>query len=78
LDKHHKTPLHVAVVAMALSLLMPVASADAHNSVCETGREYVHAHIVPAAHDGILGQIHKPGSHRGFFGVPPVCPPSGS
>lgn len=68
----------VAVVAMALFSLMPVASADAHNSVCETGREYAHAHIVPSAQDGLLGQTHKPGSHRGFAGAPAVCPPSGS
>jgi hypothetical protein len=68
----------IAVIATALFTLMPVASADAHNSVCETGREYAAAHIVPAAHAGILGQIHKPGSHHGFAGVPAVCPPSGS
>ncbi|NEE01987.1 hypothetical protein [Phytoactinopolyspora halotolerans] len=38
-----------------------------------SGREYAEHHIVPGAHDGIIGQEHKPGSHQGFS----LCNPSG-
>ncbi|WP_205855916.1 hypothetical protein, partial [Phytoactinopolyspora endophytica] len=31
-----------------------------------SGREYAEHHIVQGAHDGIIGQQHKPGSHQGF------------
>lgn len=31
-----------------------------------SGREYAEHHIVPFAHDGVLGHDHKPGEHAGF------------
>ncbi len=31
-----------------------------------SGLEYAQHHIVVGAHDGIIGQAHKPGSHLGF------------
>lgn len=31
-----------------------------------SGFEYAQHHIVVGAHDGIIGQVHKPGSHMGF------------
>lgn len=37
-----------------------------------SGREYAEHHIVQGAHDGIIGQQHKPGSHQGFS----LCDPS--
>ena len=37
-----------------------------------SGREYAEHHIVQGAHDGIIGHVHKPGSHRGFS----ACDPS--
>lgn len=39
-----------------------------------SGQEYAAHHIVAGAHDGIIGQQHKPGSHRGFS----LCDPSGN
>lgn len=38
-----------------------------------SGQEYAEHHIVQGAHDGIIGQVHKPGSHHGFS----ACNPSG-
>lgn len=38
-----------------------------------SGREYAKHHIVPLAHQGVIGQGHKPGTHQGFS----ACNPSG-
>ena len=38
-----------------------------------SGQEYAEHHIVQGAHDGIIGHVHKPGSHHGFS----LCNPSG-
>jgi hypothetical protein len=39
-----------------------------------SGQEYAAHHIVPGAHDGIIGHVHKPGVvHQGFS----ACDPSG-
>lgn len=46
---------------------------DADGDGAFSGREYAEHHIVQGAHDGIIGQVHKPGSHRGFS----LCNPSG-
>jgi hypothetical protein len=46
---------------------------DADGDGAFSGREYAQHHIVQGAHDGIIGQVHKPGSHRGFS----LCNPSG-
>lgn len=65
------------VTTLALVELMMVAaiSAFAHPAPpCNdtnmdgrpSGHEYAEHHIVPLAHDGLLGQGHKPGTHRGF------------
>lgn len=58
------------------------ASADHQAGPCNdtdgdgafSGREYAQHHIVTGAHDGIIGQAHKPGSHHGFS----LCNPSGN
>ena len=49
-------------------MLIAAVPAFAHGPCGEshTGREYAQGHIVPLAHAGILGQGHKPGSHKGF------------
>lgn len=46
---------------------------DADEDGAFSGQEYAMHHIVQGAHDGIIGQVHKPGSHRGFS----LCNPSG-
>jgi hypothetical protein len=46
---------------------------DADGDGAFSGREYAQHHIVEGAHAGIIGQVHKPGSHRGFS----ACNPSG-
>lgn len=70
-------------VAGALVLVSPgAASADHQAGPCNdsngdgafSGQEYAAHHIVVGAHDGIIGQAHKPGSHRGFS----ACNPSGN
>ncbi len=60
----------VAAVATAMFAVMPAASAE---TVCDTGEEYAHAHIVVLAQDGNLGQGNNPGMHQGFAGVPATC-----
>lgn len=62
----------LATVGMMMFSLVPAASAH-ESGPCETGRQYAQEHIVPFAHDGILGKTHKPGAHRGFSNVPDVC-----
>lgn len=69
-----KKRLMMALAAGALVAAMVPAAASADNHTCDSGREYAQAHIVPLAHAGVIGQVHKPGTHRGFAGVPPVCP----
>lgn len=46
---------------------------DADGDGAPSGREYAQHHIAAGAHDGIIGQGHKPGSHQGFS----TCNPSG-
>lgn len=65
------------VVAIAI-MIVPTAFAappcnDANADGSPSGYEYAHNHIVLMAHAGMLGKVHKPGSHHGFS----VCNPSG-
>ncbi len=52
----------------ALALSAPTSAS--HGGLCPigsgSGADYAHQHIVPLAHAGALGQMHKPGSHQGF------------
>ena len=62
------------LVATAALLLASVASVSAHmTGPCGTGqeeswsgRDYAAHHITEFADAGLLGQMHKPGSHMGF------------
>lgn len=47
---------------------------DSNDDGAPSGREYAEHHIAAGAHQGIIGQQHKPGSHRGFS----ACDPSSS
>ncbi|MFP4635449.1 MAG: hypothetical protein ACLFRD_06280 [Nitriliruptoraceae bacterium] len=69
------------LLACALLLLGGAAPAAAHfagpcndsdGDGAPSGREYAQHHIAAGARDGIIGQEHKPGSHRGFS----ACDPS--
>lgn len=64
-----------------LLALAPASAASAHfTGPCNdsdgdgmpSGQEYAQHHIAAGAHEGIIGQGHKPGSHRGFS----LCDPS--
>jgi hypothetical protein len=77
-----KKLLSSALLAGALVLGSAAsASADHQAGPCNdsdgdgafSGREYAEHHIAPGAHDGIIGHVHKPGSHQGFS----LCDPSG-
>ncbi len=46
---------------------------DADEDGAPSGREYAQHHIAAGAHEGIIGQGHKPGTHQGFS----ACNPSG-
>lgn len=55
------------LVGLMLMAAVPAFASDKGPCVGDhTGREYAQGHIVPLAHAGILGQGHKPGSHKGF------------
>lgn len=72
-----KVVIVLLVLALALMTVSTVFAAppcnDANGDGSPSGYEYAKNHIVPLAHDGALGQGHKPGAHRGFS----VCNPSG-
>ena len=69
-----KRRLTVLLVTVGLMMFSLVPAASAHNDKpCETGRQYAQTHIVPLAHAGLLGKVHKPGTHQGFSNVPNVC-----
>ncbi len=62
----------VLLLVAALLLVVVIApAASAHPTTCDSGRQYGLSHIVPLAHEGALGQGHKPGSHHGFAGLKP-------
>ncbi len=66
----------VATVLVAFVLAIAAATpalAQTGDQPCDTGREYAHEHIVVFAQEGLLGQAHKPGGHRGFVNVPDIC-----
>ncbi len=66
-----KLVLVFLVIVIAL-MIVPTAFAappcnDTNGDGSPSGYEYAQYHIVEAAHNGILGQIHKPGAaHQGF------------
>jgi hypothetical protein len=62
----------IAMMAVSTAFAAPPCN-DADGNGSPSGYEYAHNHIVPLAHDGTLGQGHKPGSHHGFS----ACNPSG-
>ena len=64
--------LAIALMAVPTAFAAPPCN-DADGDGSPSGYEYAQNHIVPFAHDGTLGQGHKPGSHQGFS----VCNPSG-
>lgn len=68
-----KRRLTVLLVTLGMMMFSLVPAASAHTEPCETGRQYAQEHIVPAAHAGQLGKVHKPGTHQGFSNVPDVC-----
>jgi len=74
----------IVVVSVTGSLLLGIAGAaiadhqagpcnDSDGDGAFSGREYAQHHVMTGAHDGIIGQVHKPGSHKGFS----ACNPSG-
>ncbi len=56
----------VAASTLALTLASPAWAVCPAMEAGEPGRsEFAKGHIVPFAHAGVLGQGHKPGTHRG-------------
>ncbi len=55
-----------AAAVVALGLAAPASADCPAVPAGDPGRsEYANQHIVPFAHAGLLGQDHKPGTHRG-------------
>ena len=56
-----------SVVALAFAVPATAHQAGPCNSSDDPGHsEFAKHHIVPFAHDGTLGQGHKPGTHQGY------------
>lgn len=63
----------IALLTVSTAFAAEAPCFDADGDGSPSGFEYAKNHIVPLAHDGVLGQGHKPGSHHGFS----LCNPSG-
>ena len=71
LEETMKKLLILLLVFAIAMMIVPTAFAappcnDADGDGSPSGYEYAKNHIVPFAHDGTLGQGHKPGAHHGF------------
>lgn len=66
-----KRTLLVLLLALVLTLVFAFPAFAHTASPCNDSGEpgnsdYAQHHIVPMAHDGLLGSVHVPGSHMGY------------
>ena len=61
-----------ALVVVATAAIVALSTASPASAVCpaaemgDPGRsEFARHHVVVLAHAGVLGHVHKPGTHRG-------------
>jgi len=70
-----KTIAALVIFAVLVALGVSPVAAGGHEVPAGpptvSGYDYAQTHIVPLAKAGIIGQVHKPGTHQGLANFPP-------